>query len=126
MRLLLDSQALLLTMTAESKIPRKASAAIADQRNAVFVGAATPYELEWKKAIGKLRFRHVADWSQVLQGSGYQELPISVQHSHRAALLPRHHRDPWDRLLVAQALTENLTLITGDANIAAYGVPTLW
>ena len=126
MRLLLDSQAVLLTMTAQSKIPRKASAAIADQRNAVFVSAATPYELEWKKAIGKLSFRHVADWSQALQDSGYQELQISVQHSHRAALLPRHHRDPWDRLLVAQALAENLTLITGDANIAAYGVSTLW
>jgi PIN domain nuclease of toxin-antitoxin system len=125
-RLLLDSQAVLLTMTAQSRIPRKASAAIGDPRNVVFVSAATPYELEWKRAIGKLRFRHVADWSQTLQDSGYQELQISVQHSHRAALLPRHHRDPWDRLLVAQALTEDLTLVTGDANIAAYGVPTLW
>jgi PIN domain nuclease of toxin-antitoxin system len=109
-RLLLDSQAVLLTMTAQSKIPRKASAAIADQGNVVFVSAVTPYELEWKKALGKLSFPHVADWPQALRDAGYLELRIDVQHSHRAALLPRHHRDPWDRLVVAQALAESLIL----------------
>lgn len=126
MRLLLDSQAVLLTMSAHSHLPNAARAAITDQRNEIFVSAATPYELEWKKAIGKLRFRHVADWLRALRDAGYLELPISVQHSQRAALLDKHHRDPWDRILIAQAFTENLTLITGDAKMTAYGVPTLW
>jgi PIN domain nuclease of toxin-antitoxin system len=125
-RLLLDSQALLLTMSPQSRLPRRVVRALSDPQALVFVSAVTPYELEWKKAVGKLRFPHVQDWSNALRIAGYLELPISVAHSHCAALLARHHRDPWDRILVAQALTETLTLVSGDAKLAAYGVSTLW
>jgi PIN domain nuclease of toxin-antitoxin system len=125
-RLLLDSHVVLETMSARATLPSIVLAALSDQRNARFVSAATPYELEWKKAIGKLQFRHIADWPSTLRGAGYLDLPITIQHSQQAALLARHHRDPWDRMLVAQALIENLTLVTNDSKIAAYGVPTLW
>lgn len=126
MRLLLDSHVVLQTMLARAALPSAVLAALADQRNARFVSAATPYELEWKKAIGKLRFRHIPNWSSALKSAGYSELPISVEHSQQAVLLPQYHRDPFDRILVAQARSENLTLITSDSKMTAYGVPTLW
>ncbi|MES1201295.1 MAG: type II toxin-antitoxin system VapC family toxin [Pseudomonadota bacterium] len=126
MRLLLDSQAVLMTMSPAAALSNRVRAALLDPANTVFVSAATPYELEWKKAIGKLSFPDVADWSRAMSAAGYQELTIALAHSERAARLPKHHRDPWDRILIAQALVENLTLVSGDRRIAAYGAPMLW
>ena len=124
MRLLLDSHTLLWWW--EDDRPRlgpQTQALIADAANEVFVSAATIWELAIKRATGKLQTP--ADLEAAVRLSGFIELPITFQHAERAGGLPLLHRDPFDRMLVAQAQAESLTLITGDASIARYAVPTL-
>ena len=113
-------------MIQSPRLSANARTAIADVANVLFVSAVSPYELEWKKALGKLAFPDVGNWRQALHDAGYQELPLTVSHAQHAARLARIHRDPWDRLLVAQAQTEQLTLVTADGKLSQYGVPTLW
>ena len=124
MRLLLDSHTLLWWW--EDDRPRlgpQAQALIADAANEVFVSAATIWELAIKRATGKLQTP--ADLEAAVRLSGFIELPVTFRHAERAGRLPLLHRDPFDRMLVAQAQAESLTLITGDASIARYAVPTL-
>jgi len=92
----------------------------AEQR---YLSAATAWELSLKQAAGKLRLR--APLGAMLEPFGLLELPVTIRHGDRAALLPPHHRDPFDRLLVAQALVDNLILVTADRHLAQYGVPIL-
>ena len=123
MRLLLDSHTLLWWL--EDDRPRlgpQAQALITDAANEVFVSAATIWELAIKRATGKLQTP--ADLEAEVRQNGFIALPISFRHAERAGRLPLLHRDPFDRMLVAQAQAENLTLITGDASIARYAVPT--
>ena len=124
MRLLLDSHTLMWWW--ENRRPRlgpQTQALIADAANETFVSAATIWELAIKRATGKLQTP--ADLEEAVRLSGFVGLPITFQHAERAGGLPLLHRDPFDRMLVAQAQAENLTLITGDARIARYAVPTL-
>ena len=92
----------------------------AEQR---YLSAATAWELSLKQAAGKLRLR--APIGEMLEPFGLLELPVTIRHGDRAALLPAHHRDPFDRMLVAQAFVEDLILVTGDEELAQYGVPIL-
>lgn len=89
----------------------------------VYFSAATAWELGIKRALGKLDFPDGLD--AALIASGFVELPISAAHADRAASLPAHHRDPFDRMLVAQAQSASLTLVTADRVIEPYEVPTL-
>lgn len=93
---------------------------VADER---LLSAATAWELGLKQAGGKLRLR--APMEAMLAPFRLTELPVLIRHGDRAASLPPHHRDPFDRLLVAQALVEGLILVTADDNLAQYGVPIL-
>jgi len=88
------------------------------------VSVATVWEIEIKRRLGKL----VApdDLPEALSVGGYRPLAISLDHAVLAAGLPSHHRDPFDRMLVAQAMVEGLTIVTGDSRIARYDVPVLW
>ena len=110
----------------ESRRPRlgpQTQALIADAANEVFVSAATIWELAIKRATGQLQtpaYLEAEVWE-----NGFIALPITFRHAERAGRLPLLHRDPFDRMLVAQAQAESLTLITGDASIARYAVPTL-
>ena len=88
-----------------------------------YLSAVTAWELGMKQAAGKLRLR--VPVGTMLDAFGLLELPIAMRHGDRAALLPLHHRDPFDRMLVAQALEEDLILVTGDEELAQYGVPVL-
>lgn len=126
MNLLLDSHAVLAIAFDPPKLSNRARDAVQAPGNSVFISAITPYELELKKALGKLIFPDVADWSTLAAQAGWQALPISVAHGVAAARLPHHHGDPWDRLLVAQAMLEMLTLVSSDKRIARYGVAMLW
>jgi PIN domain nuclease of toxin-antitoxin system len=121
--LLLDTHAFLWWSADDPALGPTARAAIADGSNIVFVSAATAWEIATKRESGKLEAPgNIVDW--IRQG-GFTELAIELEHAVLSAELPKHHRDPFDRLLVAQAAIEELTLVTADAEIVKYSVETL-
>jgi PIN domain nuclease of toxin-antitoxin system len=90
----------------------------------VFISAASAWEAGIKQALGRLRLP--APFAEGVDASGFQRLPIAFEHAAQAAALPLHHGDPFDRMLVAQARLEGLTLVTHDRLLAPYEVPVLW
>lgn len=122
MRLLLDSHVLIWWMVDDRALGSRARAAIteADQ---VLVSAVTPWELGIERAIGKIEFPH--DLATTVGELGFEPLPIRIEHAELAPALPPHHRDPFDRMLVAQATVERLTLMTADAALEPYGIELL-
>jgi PIN domain nuclease of toxin-antitoxin system len=128
MKLLLDTNVFLRMMTDESLLSPTAKAAVADRDNELWVGAVCAWEIAIKMSIGKIR---LSDPLALFMSEGIRkaqaiELPIRVAHAIRVASLPPHHRDPFDRLLVAQGEVESLTIVTSDHQFAAYGLPTVW
>lgn len=113
-------------MFSSFQLGASARAAIGDLNNQVWVCPASAYEIEWKRRIGKLQVPAVADWEAALASRGYAITSLTVAHFVGAANLPMHHRDPWDRLLIAQAMANSLTIVSPDRVFPAYGVPTLW
>lgn len=124
MRLLLDSHILLWWLTADPALPAAAKIAIGDPRAAVFVSAATAWELAIKCALGRLKFP-IGQMAAILDEAGFTPLGIEVEHAVIAGALPPHHHDPFDRMLVAQAQHEGLTIVTVDAMIRRYAVAVL-
>ena len=125
MRLLLDSHSYLWWLTGDRRLGRRATAAIADPDSLVFVSAATVWELAIKTRLGRLELDDV-DLVAEIPECGFRELPVAARHAQRAANLPRHHDDPFDRMLIAQAQGESLTCVTRDEAFEAYSVATLW
>lgn len=123
LRLLLDTHAFLWWDARDSALGTHARAAITDGDNPVFVSAATAWEIATKARSGRLDA--AADVAAVIEAHGFGELAIEVKHAVASAELPLHHRDPFDRLLVAQARAESLTLVTSDPQIAKYDVQLL-
>ena len=123
MELLLDTHAFLWWLNDDSRLGLKARAAIADVENGVLVSAATAWEIALKRASGKLEAP--GDVSEWITRSQFADLPISVGHAVAAAELPRHHNDPFDRMLVAQAQLEEVTLVAHDHELAKYNVAIL-
>ncbi|TCO34624.1 PIN domain nuclease of toxin-antitoxin system [Kribbella steppae] len=121
-RLLLDTQVLLWWLEDSPELSENLKDRI-DSELEVHVSAATVWELSIKTALGKLEIPD--DLTELLEQSGLSELPIRFQHAERAGRLPPVHRDPFDRMLIAQALTERLTLVTRDELIHKYDVPIL-
>ena len=117
MNLLLDSNILLWWFADSPRLSREAREMIVTSP-VVFVSAATTWEIEIKRALGKLRAP--ADLEAALSASHFEPLAITVAHSIAAAALPRHHDDPFDRMLNAQAALESLTLVTGDRRLKDY------
>lgn len=124
MRLLLDTHALLWWLDDNKALSAQAQGAIRDGRNVVFVSAATAWEVSIKQALGKLQAPD--DLEDALVANRFRPLPITINHAIAAGRLPRHHDDPFDRMLVAQARAEQLTLVTHDPQIRLYDVPVLW
>jgi PIN domain nuclease of toxin-antitoxin system len=121
--LLLDTHTFLWWSIDDAALGSKAREAIADSDNIVFVSAATAWEIATKRESGKLEAPgDIAGW--IRQG-GFTEIAIETEHAVLSAELPKHHRDPFDRLLIAQAVLEELTLVTADAEIVKYDVETL-
>jgi PIN domain nuclease of toxin-antitoxin system len=121
--LLLDTHVLLWWLADDPKLGATTRAAIADGRNDVYVSAVTIAEIAIKRSQGKLAAP--PELLQVLTEEGFSELPLLSTHAAALETLPWHHRDPFDRMLVAQATVEGLTLATADRNIPAYGVSVL-
>ncbi|HPO16006.1 MAG TPA: type II toxin-antitoxin system VapC family toxin [Candidatus Hydrogenedentes bacterium] len=120
MNLLLDTHALLWWLEDNPSLSREARAAISDGNRAVFVSAVTAWEIVIKKRLGKLDAPDTLE--EALAANAFQELPVTIAHALAAGALPAHHTDPFDRMLVAQATLENLTLVTRDENIQKYPV----
>jgi PIN domain nuclease of toxin-antitoxin system len=128
MRLLLDTHAFLWWVSADRRLSRRARGAIANARNQCLVSVASGWEIAIKVSLGKLRIDAALDrfLPEQLAANGFQALAIELKHAARVARLPFHHRDPFDRLLVAQAVEEELSIVTSDPVFAHYGVKRVW
>lgn len=125
MSLLLDTHIFLWWLADAPDLKDKTRRAIANPDIVVFVSAASAWEISIKTALGKINIRP-QDVMEGIHDSGFTELPVSVEHGLRAGMLTSHHRDPFDRMLVAQAQEDGLTLVTRDRRIEPYDVPILW
>lgn len=121
--LLLDTHVFLWWRTNDPQLNTDAREAVATAP-IVFVSAASAWEAAIKIAMGRLRLSE--PFSQGVDHSGFRRLAITFEHAEAAAALPRHHGDPFDRMLVAQAQLEGCTLVTHDQLLRPYGVATLW
>ena len=127
MRLLLDTHALLWWATSNPGLSRKARKAIADDATDVFVSAASAWEIATKVRIGKLEWPGTAGTvNAYVLGQGFRALPISLVHAELAGQLPIAHRDPFDRMLIAQAQTEDMWLVSNEAAFDTAGVRRYW
>jgi PIN domain nuclease of toxin-antitoxin system len=123
MRLLLDTHVLLWWMSEHPRLTPDLKALIADDTNTVLVSTVSAFEISTKQALGKLKAPDDLDIQ--VGASGFTELPLTIRHGITAGRLPLHHRDPFDRLLIAQAQCDDLTLVTADRQLLAYDVRRL-
>ncbi len=128
MRLLLDTHALVWWWTNDPRLPARARAVIADPVNKVFVSAVSAWEIATKHRVGKWPEveQLIAEYGSMLRRSRFQALAITMEHAHRAGTLPGPHRDPFDRMLIAQGELEALLIVTADPVFAAYGAEVVW
>jgi len=123
MKLLLDTHAVLWWLDDPLLLSPTAREAIAEPSNEVLVSAAVCWEIAIKRGLGKLTAP--ADLRGALRSCGFTELNITPAHALATETLPMHHRDPFDRMLVAQSLAEGAMLVSRDPLMAAYGIPTI-
>jgi PIN domain nuclease of toxin-antitoxin system len=127
-RLLLDTHSFLWFILADGKLSTAARAAIADPVNDVAISPASYWEIAIKVALGKytLPQPYQVFMEHQIATNQFDILPIEVRHTSLLTTMPFHHKDPFDRLLVAQALVEGIPIVSGDANLDCYGVARLW
>ena len=124
MRLLLDTHVLVWCLSGDRKLPPATADLIRNPETEVYFSAASIWEVAIKSALGKMR----ADASAMLKNlvdEGFRELPVMARHTVATVTLPMHHRDPFDRLLVAQSRLESLRLLTDDRIMVLYGEPVV-
>lgn len=121
--LLLDTHVFLWWREASPRLGPKAREAIAGA-DGVFVSAASAWEAAIKQGLGRLKLPD--RFEAGVEDSGFEKLPVTFAHAERAGALPPHHRDPFDRMLLAQAIEENLLLVTHDSVLEPYEVAILW
>ena len=128
MRVLLDTHALLWWLSDDPALTRTAARIIADTKNTVVVSAASAWEIAIKVRLGKLPTAAdlMSDFCSQMEREGFDLLAISAEHCVRGGLLPGPHRDPFDRLLIAQSQAENIPVITNERVFDSYGVRRLW
>jgi PIN domain nuclease of toxin-antitoxin system len=123
-KLLLDTHAALWWLADDARIGRDAERELSDDTNRVLLSAAVIWEVAIKRSLGKLKAP--GDLTQTLLDAGAQPLPVTLEHAAAVEALPWHHRDPFDRLLVSQALTEGAVLVSQDERLQPYGVSLIW
>jgi PIN domain nuclease of toxin-antitoxin system len=116
---LLDTHLLLWWLAESAELSEQARTLIGDPENTVFVSAVGLWEIWLKESLGKLRLPD--DFERQMAAESFESLPLTAAQAREVALLPWHHRDPFDRMLVAQARVENLVLLTADKRLSAYG-----
>jgi PIN domain nuclease of toxin-antitoxin system len=128
MTYLIDSHALIWWWNEDDKLSRAARDAMADRSNALFVSAASAWEIATKVRAGRLpsMARHLASFDANVRADGFGHLVVRQDHGVHGGLLPGEHADPFDRLIAAQALIEGLVVITRDKQISRFGCRTLW
>ena len=124
MKLLLDTHAALWWLADDARVGRDAERELSDDTNRVLLSAAVIWEVAIKRSLGKLQAP--ADLAQTLLGAGVQPLPVTLDHAAAVEALPWHHRDPFDRILVSQALTEGAAIVSQDERLRPYGVSLVW
>lgn len=122
-RLLLDTHVLLWWLADDKALGKQARKLIASPANSVFVSAVSAWEIAIKKTRGLLNAPD--DIDGIVEEEGFEKLAITLFHGERAGALPEIHRDPFDRMLIAQAQAEGLEIITGDGEIPKYGIKTI-
>lgn len=127
-RLLLDTHAFLWWLAGDERLSVGAREAIGEEQDSIFVSAASVWEITTKHRLGKLPGASaiVGDLVGVIESQGFFGLPISVRHGLAAGALPGPHRDPFDRMLIAQAMLDELVLVSDERAFGAYGVRRLW
>lgn len=128
MRILLDTHAFLWWITDDDRLSAVASGSIGASDNQVFLSAASAWEIMTKSRIGRLPLPEPVDGfiARHLEENAFQPLPITMRHTFELGTLPDLHRDPFDRILVAQALVEKIPLVTGDQAVRSYPITTIW
>lgn len=128
MRLLLDTHALIWWLAGDEALSSRAREAIGDEANSIVVSAASAMEVATKFRIGKLPDAAVLaqDFEAIIADQGFSELPISIQHALRAGGMNIAHKDPFDRLLIAQAQAEDMVLVSNEALFDGFAVKRLW
>jgi PIN domain nuclease of toxin-antitoxin system len=128
LNLLLDTHALLWWLAGDAALSMPARTAIEDTGNDVFVSAASAWEIATKFRLGKLpkAAAAVADLADVIAAQGFVPLPISLAHGRAVGALPGPHKDPFDRMLMAQAMLDDMVLVSNEQRFDAYGVRRLW
>lgn len=125
MRLLLDTHALVWSLLEPERFPARLRATLIDPAHTVHVSAASVWEVAIKSRVGKLSFP-LDQLAAIIDDTGFSELPVISAHALEVRHLPMLHRDPFDRLLIAQTRHERLTLVTRDPDVRRYPVDTLW
>jgi PIN domain nuclease of toxin-antitoxin system len=127
-KLLLDTHALIWWLIDAPELSAKASQLIAVESNEIFVSAASIWEIATKYRIGRLpnMGAFMADYSDEIEREGFEPLSISLRHAHLAGSLEGAHKDPFDRMLIAQALLEEMTLLSNESLFDGYGVMRIW
>lgn len=128
MKLLLDTHALIWWLAGDEKLGRRARETISDEANLVVVSAASAMEVATKFRIGKLPDAALLaqDFEAVIASQGFTELGISVRHARLAGEMGIDHKDPFDRLLIAQALSEDLVLVSNETRFDDFAVTRVW
>jgi PIN domain nuclease of toxin-antitoxin system len=124
LKLLLDTQAFLWWMSGSSRLSKGAAEAISDPGNQVLFSVASAWEISIKRSLGKLRAPE--DVGSAVEAESFDLLGIELSHIEALGQLEHHHRDPFDRMLIAQAIVERATLVSGDAIFQRYGAVILW
>lgn len=125
MKFLLDTHILIWSLQDNERLSRQVRELINEADNEIYISAASIWEIAIKSSLNKLNLS-VDEIVETLHHSDYFELPITYSHTARTIYLPYHHHDPFDRILIAQALIEELTLVTHDDKIKQYDIPLLF
>lgn len=128
MRVLLDTHAFLWWVGDAAELSARARRTIASPATECFFSAASCWEIAIKVSVGKLELDGLVERfiPHQLVANGFQELPVDIRHAVRVARLPFHHRDPFDRLLISQAIEEGLAIVSADPVYSQYGVKRIW
>jgi PIN domain nuclease of toxin-antitoxin system len=126
MILILDSHALVWSAAERGRLSARARDAIVDRSNRVLVSAVTAYELELKRGRDRLLSLLPANLDEAVSGQAFEWLPLTPDHAAQAGRLPRHHGDPFDRMIIAQGFAEGAAVVTADRLFTAYGVAIVW